>query len=73
MGRLLGETVDRTLPEAGAVISAITRYQGGNDPGSGLYALAVEKGLLTSNASVAQKLDFWTGQLNRVYAQYRYH
>ncbi|MFE6304534.1 hypothetical protein [Nocardiopsis sp. NPDC057823] len=72
VGRLLGEAVDRTLPEVGAMISAITLYQGGNDPGPGFYALAGDKGLLTPNASPAQRLDFWTGQVNRVYAHYRY-
>ncbi|CAL9387298.1 hypothetical protein SUDANB121_01192 [Nocardiopsis dassonvillei] len=72
VGRLLGEAVKRTLPEVGAMISAITLHQGGNDPGPGFYTLAVEEGLLTPNASPAQKLDFWTGQVNRVYAHYRY-
>ncbi|MDE3723545.1 hypothetical protein PWG71_19315 [Nocardiopsis sp. N85] len=72
VGRLLGEAVERTLDEVGAMISAITLYQGGNDPGPGFYALAAEKGLLTPKASPAQRLNFWTGQVNRVYAHYRF-
>ncbi|MFL1382431.1 hypothetical protein [Nocardiopsis protaetiae] len=71
VGRLLGEAVERTFPEVGAMISAITVYQAGNDPGSGFFKLASEKGLLTPNASSEQRLGFWMEQMKKVYAHYR--
>ena len=40
MGHLLGLVVERTRPESGLMLSALVIYLGGNDPGTGFYALA---------------------------------
>ncbi|NYH55729.1 hypothetical protein HNR06_005318 [Nocardiopsis arvandica] len=70
VGDLLGEVVERTFSEVGAMISAITVYKSGNDAGPGFYTLASEKGLLTPNASPDQRMDFWMTQMIKVYAYY---
>ncbi|CAL9387192.1 hypothetical protein SUDANB121_01190 [Nocardiopsis dassonvillei] len=54
-GELPGRAVDRTLPEAGVMVSAIMVRQGMNDPGPGFHDLAVEKGLSDAGASRSGK------------------
>lgn len=70
MGALLGEIVDATYARIGAMASAIVLYLNENDAGTGFYKLAQEQGWLSRTASADQKLDFWIGQMNAVYAYY---
>lgn len=68
MGELLGRLSDRSLAEANVMISALVRYRGGNDAGSGFYHLAQQKGLLRDPASAGQKEAFWIDQMNACFA-----
>jgi hypothetical protein len=70
MGELLGRLSERSIAEAGVMISSLVPYLSGNDAGEGFYHLAQEKGLLQTPTSPDQKLNFWIAQMN---ACYRYH
>ncbi|MFD0272578.1 hypothetical protein ACFVHB_01555 [Kitasatospora sp. NPDC127111] len=63
MGHLLGLIVDRDFPQSGLMLSALVRYQGENDAGSGFYALAQQLGLLPKGAPVDAKWEFWIRQI----------
>jgi hypothetical protein len=70
VGHLLGRIAERDLSESGLLVTAIVIYLHGNDPGSGFYNLAKEKGLLPANASADQRLTFWVDQVKRIKAYY---
>ena len=70
VGHLLGRIAERDLPESGLLVTAIVIYLHGNDPGSGFYNLAKEKGLLPANASADQRLTFWVDQVKRIKTYY---
>lgn len=70
MGHLLGLIVERDLPRSKAMISAMVHYLGANDAGSGFYKLAVELGLLTPNATSAQRDEFWIRQFEALSKAY---
>lgn len=71
MGELLGRSVEQaaiSLPGFDKLmISSLVIYLNGNDAGSGFYALAISKGLFSRGAD---KLAFWTEQLNGVHAYF---
>jgi hypothetical protein len=67
MGDLLGRLSERSIAEAGVMISSLVHYLSGNDAGAGFYHLAQDKGLLPASASPEQKLNFWIGQMNASY------
>ncbi|MEU6233550.1 hypothetical protein [Kitasatospora sp. NPDC047058] len=64
VGHLLGLVVERDFPQSRLMLSALVRYQGENDAGSGFYALAQQLGLLPKGASADTKWEFWIGQIN---------
>lgn len=64
MGELLGRLSDRSVAEAGLMISALVQYADGTDAGPGFYKLAQQKGLLRDPASADQKTEFWITQVN---------
>lgn len=65
MGELLGQLSERSLAEAGLLISVLVHYLNANDAGPGFYELAQRKGLLPRGAD---KLAFWVGHLRAVCA-----
>ncbi|QDB80780.1 hypothetical protein FE251_09530 [Georgenia wutianyii] len=70
MGYLLGRVVEHTRPESGCMLSALVIYLGGNDPGSGFYALAKQLGLLSISASADERLTFWAAQVKGLHRHY---
>jgi len=70
LGHLLGLVVQADRPTSGVMLSAIVVYLNGNDPGPGFYVLATELGLIGPDATDAEKLEFWTGELGRVHEHY---
>lgn len=64
MGHLLGLIVERDHPQSRLMLSALVRYQGENDAGSGFYLLARQLGLLSKGASADERTAFWIGQIN---------
>lgn len=63
MGELLGRLSDRSVAEAGIMISALVQYADGTNAGPGFYQLAQQKGLLRTPASADQKTEFWIAQV----------
>lgn len=70
VGAVLGDVVARTIDDSGVMLSSIVAYIDRNDAGPGFYALAVQRGLLPSNATVDDKLAFWTSQVDKVHKLY---
>lgn len=70
MGKLLGQVVERTRDESGAMLSAIVAYIDRNDAGPGFYKLATHLGLLPPSATADDKLTFWSRQVARVHDHY---
>jgi hypothetical protein len=65
MGELLGQLSERSLAQAGLLISVLVHYLNANDAGPGFYELAQRKGVLPRGAD---KLAFWVGHLRAVCA-----
>lgn len=70
IGAVLGDIVNRTIGDTGAMLSAIVAYIDRNDAGPGFYALAVQLGLLQNNATADDKLAFWSSQVAKVHDRY---
>lgn len=70
MGRLLGQVVEQTRAENGAMLSAIVTYIDGTDPGPGFFKLATHLGLLPPSVTKDHKLAFWSQQVARVHDYY---
>jgi hypothetical protein len=70
MGHLLYLIVERNRPTTNTMISALVTYLDANDAGTGFYAFAQELGELPRNASAQAKLDFWVGQVQKLYQYY---
>ncbi|WP_380283755.1 hypothetical protein [Kitasatospora purpeofusca] len=68
VGHLLWLVVQSGRPGEEPMLSALVRYERGNDAGSGFYALAQELGLLSLGASALEKERFWTAQVNELHA-----
>ncbi|NED97126.1 hypothetical protein G1H11_17650 [Phytoactinopolyspora alkaliphila] len=67
MGQLLGDSVTRTYPEIGAMISSIVVYLNANDAGPGFYRLAERMGLLRPRSSRSTREAFWLRQVDQVF------
>jgi hypothetical protein len=61
MGHLLGRVVAEDYPSRRFMLSALVIYMGGNDPGTGFYALARQMGLMP--AAGGDKDAFWAAQI----------
>ena len=61
MSRILREVVILDQRETGTqrLLTAIVIYLDSNEPGPGFFALGVELGLLASNATRDERLEFW--------------
>lgn len=76
---ILGEVVNRTVDDVGAMLSAVVIYIDQNDAGPGFYHLAVdltEQGRLrgdglAKDATKEQKTAFWTRQVSAVHSAYK--
>lgn len=53
------------------MLSALVHYLNENDAGQGFYALAQTMGLLRQRATADERLTFWIGQVNALYAYYQ--
>lgn len=71
MGALLGDISLTALPEVGALLSSVTQYLNANEPGTGFFELARQRGLLSKQATADDRLAFWTKQLQEVYRHFR--
>lgn len=67
MGHLLYLIVERDYPESGYMLSALVQFLHGNEPGSGFYALASDKGLFSAGGD---KPLFWASQVKGVHDFY---
>lgn len=66
MGHLLGRVVAEDYPRRGFMLSAVVIYTGGNDPGTGFYALARQMGLMP--AAGGDKDTFWATQIGGLFS-----
>nr|WP_182633782.1 hypothetical protein [Dietzia sp. DQ11-71] len=63
MSELLGEVVERTVDELGAMLSAVVLYIDENDAGPGFYSLAVDLGRLPADATSDQRIRQWSEEV----------
>ena len=70
MGHLLYLIVERNRPTTKLMISALVTYLDANDAGTGFYAFAQDLGELPRNASAQTKMEFWVGQVQKLYQHY---
>ena len=68
MSELLGEVVERTVDELGAMLSAVVLYIDNNNAGPGFYHLATQVRGLPADASDDVKLEFWTNETKLIQA-----
>ena len=70
LGHLLYLIVQLNHPITHLMISALVSYLGGNDAGTGFYALASDLGMMSRQASSQQRLDFWVAQVKALHEYY---
>lgn len=70
MGHLLYLIVERNRLTTKLMISALVTYLDANDAGTGFYAFAQDLGELPRNASAQTKMEFWVGQVQKLYQHY---
>lgn len=70
MGYLLGRiSRNCSWPVSRLLISALVRYQGEADAGSGFFSLAREMGLIKSSLSGLDRLEFWLHHVRQLRAR----
>jgi hypothetical protein len=68
---LLGDISDQALDQYSVALTTLVTYKDSTDAGQGLYALAVEHGLLPKNPTELQKEEFRTQQVNAAYERWQ--
>ncbi|WP_159448506.1 hypothetical protein [Demequina sp. NBRC 110052] len=70
MGELLGSVARRSFDDRDAVLSSIVLYLNENDAGSGLYALAIELGLLDTSWPKQRRWELWVQHVAKTHSAF---